>query len=331
MTAEDQPQPVFVVGMNGSGTTMLLDCLDNHPDLFGFRRETRVIPYFIGKLDSYGELAVDENFARLWDDFRSIPDFVQVNGGEPPPKPREWRSAPRTFAAVVDGTFMYFAGQAGKARWCEKTPMHALHIGKLAILFPGAKFLHIIRDGRSCAASFHRRWGHTPEFTVYRWKNVVREARRQGGAIDDRYFELRYEDLVQDAEFWMKKICIFLGVPYNESVLLPSRKRPVTTGSADLQIVAKAPVWQSYFSARRLRRLEGICGLELTRHRYEPQFTAGDRDPGPMRRKYWLYADYLRLGLSDLRGVLAGKSAMSLKDLYGKVKGSIQQRVTTKY
>ena len=58
--------PVFVVGMNGSGTTMLLDCLNNHPKLFGFRGETKIIPHYISSLNKYGEYSV-ESIATLFE------------------------------------------------------------------------------------------------------------------------------------------------------------------------------------------------------------------------------------------------------------------------
>ena len=156
-------EPVFVVGMNGSGTTMLLDCLDNHPDLFGFRRETKIIPYFIQSAGKYGDLSDDKNFRKMWDDFRSISFFKYVNNGKIVPLPKSWKDAPRSAAGIIDCTLSYFAEKDGKHRWCEKTPMHAQHICLLADSFPNAKFIHIIRDGRACAASFHRRWGYKPE------------------------------------------------------------------------------------------------------------------------------------------------------------------------
>ncbi|MGH8607377.1 MAG: sulfotransferase, partial [Gammaproteobacteria bacterium] len=56
--------PVFLVGMNGSGTTMLLHSLGNHPDLYGCKRETRVLPHFIAHLHRYGTLGDDDNFLR---------------------------------------------------------------------------------------------------------------------------------------------------------------------------------------------------------------------------------------------------------------------------
>ena len=153
--------PVFLVGMNGSGTTMLLHSLGNHPDLYGCKRETRVLPYFIAHLHRYGTLGDDGNFLRLMRDIYALRAFRQLNGGHPVPLPEDWATMPRDLASIVDTAFRYFAVREHKKRWADKTPMHALHITALARLFPSARFVHVIRDGRDSAASFHRRWHRT--------------------------------------------------------------------------------------------------------------------------------------------------------------------------
>ena len=63
---KDEPSPVFVVGMNGSGTSMLIDSLGNHPLLYAASRETRTIPRFIAIAEKYGDLTDDKNFFKLW-------------------------------------------------------------------------------------------------------------------------------------------------------------------------------------------------------------------------------------------------------------------------
>jgi hypothetical protein len=324
-------QPVFIIGMNGSGTTMLLDCLDSHPSLYGFRRETKVIPYLIESLQKYGDLNDDANFRRLWDEVRNIPDFHHVNHGVVPPLPEDWRNYPRDLGAVLDGVFRYFAAREGKARWCEKTPMHALHIRRLAEIFTNAKFIHIIRDGRACAASFHRRWGRSPALTVYRWKHVVREAQLQARQIPGRYLELRYEDITREPEPRMREVCSFLDVPFDERVLSTSRERPVTIGAQNKNIVAVEDRWRSHFSPRKIEGLEKIAGHTLDQLGYETTNPDGDRDPNAFLRRYWLYSDFIKLGFSDIRRGLSGRDGGALKSLAEKIGRSIKQRTTTKY
>jgi hypothetical protein len=323
-------KPVFVVGMNGSGTTMLLDCLDNHPELYGFRRETKVIPYFIQSAGKYGDLSRDENFRRLWDDFRSITFFKYVNNGRNVPLPDNWRDAPRSVSGVIDGTLTYFAKKENKTRWCEKTPMHAQHICLLADAFPDAKFIHIIRDGRSCAASFHRRWGFTPELTVYRWKHIVRDAQRQGSTLPDRYFELRYEDLTNDPECWLKKVCSFLQVPYDASVITLSRVRK-HSGSSDAVITKREEYWRTYFTIEQQDEFDRVAGKLLNGLGYSTKNPFCDEDPASWRIKYWAYIDNIRQGIRSIRNeLMRSRDGGKWDDLSSRILNAIKQRLTNR-
>lgn len=328
MTGTDS-SPIFVVGMNGSGTTMLLDCLDNHPELYGFRRETKIIPYFIATLGKYGDLNNDDNFRRLWDDFRHVPHFRHVNNGIVPPLPDNWRETPRSLASVIDGVFSFFSSMEGKKHWCEKTPMHAQHITSLAKLFPHARFIHIIRDGRASAASFYRRWRYKPELTIYRWKHVVREARMQGATVSDRYMEVFYEKLTSDPETWMKKICEFLQIPFTDKVLSVSRTRTFT-GSAEKSIVSNAEKWRNDFDDKMIQRLEKIAGKTLAELGYSTANPHAEQDPPNFVVKSWLYKDYVRSGFGMLWREMTGQNG-KWDDFSTRILNAIRQRLTTKY
>jgi hypothetical protein len=286
-------RPVFVVGMNGSGTTMLLDSLGRHPKLYGFPQETRVIPHLIASVGQLGDLADDENFRRLWERVRQIPAFRLVNGGQAPPLPANWAEFPRSLAAVLDAMFRYFAAPHEKTRWCEKTPQHVQHLDSLHRIFPAAKFIHIIRDGRDCAASFQKRWKRTPELTVFRWQKVVSAGRAQGQRLGDCYFELKYEDLTLNPEHWMRRLCDVIGVPFHPNVLVSRRpqsdKRGILGG-----IEPNTEKWRAHFSAKRLERLERIAGAYLAELDYPVQYTQGSAQPSALRRRLWTVQDYLR-------------------------------------
>jgi hypothetical protein len=107
---ESVPEPVFVVGMNGSGTSMLADSLGRHPELYMTRRETRILPYLVGKLEKFGDLHVDANFLALWNAVLGIRMFSRLNQGEAPPLPANWLQFPRNLEAVLDAVFRHFAG-----------------------------------------------------------------------------------------------------------------------------------------------------------------------------------------------------------------------------
>jgi hypothetical protein len=324
--------PVFIVGMNGSGTTLLLQSLGNHPDLYGFKGETRVLPHFIAHLHRYGNLDNNHNFLRLMRDIHALRAFCQQNGGHPVPLPKDWATMPRDLASIVDTAFRYFAVKEHKDRWAEKTPMHALHITELARLFPSARFVHVIRDGRDSAASFHRRWHRTPAITIHRWKTVVREARRQGMRVGDRYFELRYEDLTREPEVWMERVCTFLGLPFCAAVLqtrqpwMAAAKKPQAAG-----IVRNSGNWRTYFDPGTIADLESIAGSTLAACGYETARPTSDRDPPKAVRLGWMIWDYLAQGTRDLRAMVKRRDFGGIAELRHRVRDALRQLWTMKY
>ena len=172
--------------------------------------------------------------------------------------------------SVLDAVFLHFAAGEGKQRWCEKTPQHAQHIVALAMRFPAARFIHVIRDGRDCAVSFHRRWKRQPELTVFRWKKMVSVGREQGRRLGaGRYLEVRYEDLTAEPEFALRRICVFLGLPFDRGIaridaaLPASRCARRTRSSAKLRQVAHLFFPADSRTARSHSRPDArICGYD---------------------------------------------------------------------
>ena len=286
---------------------MLLDCLAGHSMLYGFPGETKVLPYFIDKEVQYGDLADDRNLRRLWQDLKAAITDRDLPGCGMVPTSTGSVDRPRSAAAIFDRIMLALAEEEGKSIWCEKTPMHVHHIGRLAKEFPRAKFIHVIRDGRDCAASFHRRWQFDPVRTAYRWRCAVQAGRAQGAALGSRYHEVRYEDVTTAPEEHFQEICAFLGVPFEETILKPARLRPKITGSSAEQVEPNARRAEQYFSRRTFRRIEAVAGGSLSEFGYDTFYSAQDQDPS------WVYLRWTEL-LDDfrrLRGV--AKTARTMR------------------
>ena len=306
-------EPIFIVGMNGSGTTMLLDSIGRHPELYAFPRETRVIPYLFAHRSAFGDLSVDRNFLRLWNRVRRFGVFEQVNGGAEVPLPENWASHQRDLAAVLDAVFRHFAQREGKSRWCEKTPQHAQHMDRLSHLFPRARFVHVVRDGRDCAASFYRRWKRTPELTMHRWKHVVRLARHQGALLGpERYLELRFEEVTSDPERSLRRLCDFVGVTFDPRVLQSSHPHlhpDVRVGDGrDLGgIKPNSGSWRHRLPAKRRVRIERIGGAVLRELGYETTAPDDDLDLTPLERRIYAARDAVVQYSTEIASKLRGR------------------------
>ena len=101
---------------------------------------------------------------------------------------------------------------AGKARWVEKTPRHINKIEELFSLFPDAKIVVTMRDGRDVACSYKARRRSGIEEHIDHWVSVVERARRFVDHPQVRM--LRYEDLVVDFDGTIRGLMTFLGEEY---------------------------------------------------------------------------------------------------------------------
>ena len=64
--------PIFVVGMNGSGTTMLADSLGRHPHIYSMPQESKVLPYYLQHYGHAGALDTLEGSSRTLANGRPI-------------------------------------------------------------------------------------------------------------------------------------------------------------------------------------------------------------------------------------------------------------------
>jgi hypothetical protein len=282
--------PVFVIGMNGSGTTMLGDCLARHPDLFMFPRETRILPYFISKMDKFGELSELPARRKLADAIGRCFAFWRANKNRPVILENEALTRPG-FSEVVSSIYMYFAAAEGKMQWGDKTPMYLQHVSLLASHFPDARFLHIYRDGRDVAQSVHRRWKLHHCRTIYRWKKIVATGRVQGLKLGaSRYFELSYETFTQNPEKSFRAICNFLSLPFYASILRASMRQMDPKIKSE-SIVQNTDKWKMYFSEKQIFKMESVAGGLLSELGYAAATNAGDQKPSTLRQLWWWLYD----------------------------------------
>jgi hypothetical protein len=275
--------PIFVVGMNGSGNTMLADSLGKHPALYMFLQESKLLPYYIGKLDSFGDLSMPANRRRLAHAIGNTAPYRLANHRIPLALSDDELANCSTFSDVVTAMFQHLSRKQDKLRWGDKSPMHVQHITTLAQYFPNARFIHIIRDGRDAAQSFHRRWRYDPRLAIWRWKRAVRDGRSQGSRLGpQQYLEVRYEALTQDPETQMQRICDFAGLSFDPAVLGSSMRQmdPGHTNARAGRIVQNSQKWRSYFSSEQLAAMEALSGKALAELGY-PVEIAGDADLAP--------------------------------------------------
>ena len=284
--------PVFIVGMNGSGTTMLADSLGFHTGLYVLPMESKVLPYYLEHQDNFGDLSTLSARRKLSDTLGRSKYFWQSNNKKNVVLRDEELSEPY-FSGVVNALYRHLAHQQGKVRWSDKSPINTQHILSLAGVFKDSQFIHIIRDGRDAAQSFHRRWNYEPLHTITRWKHIVIEGMRQGSALEaGRYMEVSYEALTTDPEPVMRQVCEFLGIEFQDVVLRSSMRYmdPFNKSAESGKMISNSGKWKSYYSPRQIVDIETIAGEFLSSLGYIVT-NHGNVDPHPIRLGYWRIHD----------------------------------------
>ncbi|MDD2967722.1 MAG: sulfotransferase [Desulfovibrionaceae bacterium] len=217
-------RPIFMIGSERSGTTLVMALLGSHSRI-AVPEVVWYYPRFYPYLHTYGDLSVEANFRTLASEMvygLKTPFWgMQVNPRTIVDEVIEL-APERSFAGLYAGMHLRFANSVNKPRWGEKTPHNLYFVDAMHKDFPNAQFIYITRDGRDscvdymessfgptniyCAAqSWKRCWNH-----VKPWREPLKE---QGLWLD-----VRYEDLVRKPEEIMKGVCEFLGEEFEEGM-----------------------------------------------------------------------------------------------------------------
>ena len=210
------PSLVFVVGMPRSGTTLVEQVLDAHPDAAG-----------CGELPFFAELA------------QKVPDAGSID-------PLAARQLVETYLALAS---RHAAGNGSV--WIDKAPLNALHLGHIARLFPTARVVWCRRDARDVALSIYSenfakatRFATSLESIAACINAEYRLMRHWQRHALLPIVEWPYEAAVLDFERHVRTLLAFVGLSWSDACLAfherkrvvqtPSRwqvRRPVGTGS----------------------------------------------------------------------------------------------------
>ena len=269
----DGSAPIFVVGYQRSGTTLLQALIGAHsriaapPEAYFFFRVADHAEYF-------GDLADDENLARALHEALHPPVdiFADAAFDEEVLLDRAKRS-PRTYRALFDTILSDFAERHGKPRWSEKSPGQP--IGAFLPHFPDAQVIHIVRDPRDVVASSLGLPQEAPDAraTARDWRVFTLRTIRRGLEIGPaQYLQVRYEDLARDPAAVLRIVCAFVGEAFEPAMVNDPSLRQGTVADAaspwqERALAAVAPAdegrWRDRLGSRDQRRVHAVVGPML--------------------------------------------------------------------
>ncbi len=204
----DVPQPIFILGFPRSGTTLVEQTLSAHTRIAAgdelplIHEITGIMPRLLAS-----PLGYPEALAELWmGDHREGLDTL-----------RDYYLQKVRQMGVL---------QPGKTRFTDKMPLNETHLGLIALLFPQAPLVHVLRHPLDIMVSaFSNEFTHGA-FCSFELETAARHYVRIADLVEHyrtemalRYLPIRYEDIVADQEANVRAMLDFIGEAFEPSCL----------------------------------------------------------------------------------------------------------------
>jgi hypothetical protein len=123
---------------------------------------------------------------------------------------------------IIDSIYRHFINEKNPEAqyWGDKSLYNTFYLPQIDQLFPRAKYVHLLRDGRDVASSFvDCGFYNNLETGMKRWKLSLELIKDHQQSIDEsRFLEVKYEQLVTETSRTIKTICEFLNLNYEEKL-----------------------------------------------------------------------------------------------------------------
>ena len=201
--------PIFVVGAARSGTTWVYDILTAHSQVAG-AYETWLFTMNQGVGNLFGPAHYPPGHSGLGRSY-----------------PRE-----QVVREVREFTARLLAQRLGPAHrfLVEKSPSHVMTMPLIQEIYPDARFVHVLRDGRDvcvsvrqAAKSWAPRWresfGRSVYTSAWAWKQTIRRTLRDGPGLGEALLEIRFEDLKADPIAGIARLFDHCRIPWERELL----------------------------------------------------------------------------------------------------------------
>ncbi|NNF57302.1 MAG: sulfotransferase [Rhodothermaceae bacterium] len=298
--------PIFIVGANRSGTTLVRLLLNAHSGI--------AVPEELGYFNAtIAGIPIERWRAPGWAPgtyktfVRRFVEGVALNlpGLDPVVLKRTiLGSGPADLRHPYACALSAWALSQGKARWGEKTPGNLFYADHIHAMFPDALFIHVVRDPRAGVASMMRApfCGDDLVFNALNWHKhlTVGRALLERSVPPERQLTVRYEDLVTDPAAVLRTVCAFLGECYEPEMLRFYADAPTymkSEAATGFNAAATGPVstaslakWKQQLAPADVAAIETVCRREMRAFGYQQSGLALPPALVPglaMKKAYW--------------------------------------------
>jgi len=271
--------PVFIGGCGRSGTTLLGAILGSHSDCL-------TIPEFQFKLNiiqacnhkahfhTYvNEILNDKRF-KIWRISIDAEDLQE--------------NLAKSAIHTVDFFVKKYAESINSSKspnlWIDHTPTNMKYAKTLLEVFPQAKFVHIVRDGRAVASSvMPLDWGPNTITKAASWwvEHTAYGLAAESFLGKDKIIRVKYEDLISEPEVTIKILCNYLNISYQYAMLAATGFKVPEYTSTQHSLIGKTldktrlNAWQGKLKNSDIELFEFLTGNFLSYLEY-PSLYSGN-------------------------------------------------------
>ena len=274
---------VFIVGRGRSGTTLLQNIIDSNENAV-LARESKIIIHLKNKyfgVEKFDEQTIDELIADLYkDNFFNF--FWEVDQEKLTKELKSYPTNQLTFSIVCKIIYLHYTSFFNKKSIKiigDKNPAYAVFIPELLEVFPDAKFIHLVRDYRDNVVSNSKAFGEKSfGYLAYGWLIFNKKIEEANYKYPNKFYTLRYEDLVSSPKEKAIEICDFLNLEFsNEMLSFFSRMNdlPITLPKNHLNLLkpintSQVGKYKNELNNNQIELIDFICGDFAEKYDYYP-------------------------------------------------------------
>ncbi|MEE2711619.1 MAG: sulfotransferase [Planctomycetota bacterium] len=285
-------RPVFIGGCSRSGTTLLGSMLGAHSDAL-------CTPESQFKTEAFREhdpLSPNADLAAAFTWLRHHRRF-RFWGLPASPADAKLDDGYRGLLEWIVGRYGDSVGKHESTVWVDHTPNNLERGRALLSVFPEARFVHIVRDGRAVAASvLPLDWGPNTIREAATWwaSKLAFGLAAESHLASDQIIRVRYEDLLHHPARELERLCEALDMPFEERMIdatgfqAPSYTTTQHELVGQLPNASRADRWRTQLSDRDIEIFEARAQDLLVYLGYEPVVGGTARDA--TRGELWRFA-----------------------------------------
>lgn len=221
------PDPIFIVGLPRSGSTLLEQILASHSQVEG----TRELPYVLSIAREFGALE---------------------SPGGPRPYPQSLARLPAAQLRALGERYLEEVAAhrlLGRPYFIDKMPSNWMHLGLIHLMLPKARIIDARRAALGCCVANFKQHFQQGMWFSYSLEDLGHFYRAYtdlmahfDALLPGRVHRVHYEELVRDLEGEVRRLLDYCGLPFEEQCLRFHETRRVVQTVSSEQV--RRPIYQ---------------------------------------------------------------------------------------